>query len=139
MLEICESNSSKHACTDTSTSLNRILAFLTSKSNIRFLCVNLANMQTKKKKKKKKLLLGLQQHQVSKHGGDTCSPASYLHEVKVHYSRDLCLDCLHPAFSIRERPGVTAEGDLHLIPHCYMEEKQLQKQKSYSEQTIDSH
>ena len=38
-----------------------------------------------------------------------------LHKVKVHHSRDLCLDCLHSAISVRERPGVTIEGDLHLI------------------------
>ena len=58
-----------------------------------------------------------------------------LHEVKVHHSRDLCLDCLHLALSVRERPGVTVEGDLHLITHCCVhEEKQGQ-----SEQTTDGH
>ena len=46
-----------------------------------------------------------------------------LHKVKVHHSRDLCLDCLHPSVSVRERPGVAIEGDLHLITRTSVHEE----------------
>ena len=54
----------------------------------------------------------------------------FLHEVKVHYSRDLCLDGLDPALEVWEGPGVTIEGRLKLITHPSVEESQLQQQES---------
>ena len=49
---------------------------------------------------------------------------SNAHEVKVHGSWNVSLDCFYPASTVREGPRVAIEGDLHLISECSTEEVQ---------------